>query len=111
MMCACVLASLDKHGLYLCVCVAEYVFTMVVQLTGSVFVAVLVGNVLGFVASRASQNKVREERLNGVQALLLQFSVPKHLRQELRKWAVRRTRTVQTSLQATWTRTSERHAP
>ena len=67
----------------------EYVFVIIVQLMSSVFVAVLVSNVMNVVAQRTRRNKIRQVRLDGIQALLLQFDVPKDMRRQLRKWAVR----------------------
>ena len=70
-------------------CLPEYVFVIIVQLMSSVFVAVLVSNVMNVVAQRTRRNKIRQVRLDGIQALLLQFDVPKDMRRQLRKWAVR----------------------
>ncbi len=67
---------------------SEYVFAMIVELMGSIFVALLVGSVMSVVEQRSRRNKVLRERLDGIQALLLQFDVPKEMRRQLRKWAV-----------------------
>lgn len=65
----------------------EYAFTMLLQMMGSVFVAVLVGSVMSIVAQRNRGNKVRTARMEGVQALLLSFHIPRAIRTELRSWA------------------------
>ena len=68
---------------------AEYIFVVLLELLSSVFTAVLVGEVMSIVAHRRHINKAREERMDGIQALLFECDVPRDIRQQLRKWAVR----------------------
>ena len=62
---------------------------VLLELLSSVFTAVLVGEVMSIVAHRRHINKAREERMDGIQALLFECDVPRDIRQQLRKWAVR----------------------
>ncbi len=60
-----------------------------VQLLGNVFVAILVGNVLAILAGLDKQSAKHRARTNGVESLMQQFPIPRHLRHMLRKWVVR----------------------
>ena len=69
---------------------AEYIFAMFLQLTGNVFVAILVGNVMGIVSSWNSMSEKQRQRNDGVMQLMSQWRFGKDLRRRLRKWVVRR---------------------
>ncbi len=68
---------------------AEYIFAMLLQVTGNVFVAILVGNVLSIVSSWNTVSEKERMRNDGIQALMSQFRFAKDLRRRLRKWVVR----------------------
>ena len=53
------------------------------------YVAILVGNVLSILATVSKVSDRYRQRLEGIQTLMLRFSLPKHLRRQLRKWVVR----------------------
>ncbi len=59
------------------------------ELLGNVYVAILVGNVLTVLASMNRESEKHRERMAGIQGLMTQFRLPKHLRRQLRKWVVR----------------------
>lgn len=65
----------------------EYVMAMFLQLTGNVFVAILVGNVLGIVASWNQVSEKQRARSDGVNTLMEAYNLPSQLRRQLRKWA------------------------
>ncbi len=72
-----------------CVRASEYIFATAVELIGNVFVAILVGNVLGVLESMNVESEKHRERMDGIEALMTQHRLPKHIRRQLRKWVVR----------------------
>ncbi len=67
----------------------EWAFATCLELLGNVFIAFLVGNVLSVLQSLDKMSEKHRERLTGIKSLMIKFSLPKHLRRQLRKWVVR----------------------
>ena len=73
---------------------AEYAFATCLELLGSVFGAILVGNILGIISSLDQSSAKQRERVEGTRTLMILFPIPMPLRRRLRKWAVRQSRYV-----------------
>ena len=70
-------------------CTAEVIFATALEILGNIYVAVLVGNVLAILTNFNRTSEKHRERLEGIQSLMVQFPLPRHIRRQLRKWVVR----------------------
>ena len=67
----------------------EVICAAILEILGNIYVAILVGNVLEILEYVNRTSEKQKARQQGIQALIVQFSLPRHIRRQLRKWVVR----------------------